>query len=125
MVMATHLMDQMVSWLMPFSPVLALVETPTLMMMSTGPYHLLMASMVTVTFTVQHTIQQHVCQRLLSATGYNLFLVAAHEFGHALGLDHSGDPGALVYTTYSFRYVKPFVLLQYDVYGLQSVSCNP
>ncbi|XP_065117036.1 collagenase 3-like [Paramisgurnus dabryanus] len=50
---------------------------------------------------------------------YNLFLVAAHEFGHSLGLHHSQDPGALMYPNYVNRDVNTFALPQDDVNGIQ------
>lgn len=49
--------------------------------------------------------------------GYSLFLVAAHEFGHALGLDHSTVPEALMYPMYSFTEEHP--LHEDDVRGIQ------
>ncbi|XP_006971033.3 matrix metalloproteinase-9 isoform X1 [Peromyscus maniculatus bairdii] len=49
--------------------------------------------------------------------GYSLFLVAAHEFGHALGLDHSTVPEALMYPMYRFLEGSP--LHEDDVKGIQ------
>ncbi|CAF90586.1 unnamed protein product, partial [Tetraodon nigroviridis] len=56
-----------------------------------------------------------------AATGYVLFLVAAHEFGHSLGLSHSSDPGALMFPIYTHSNPDSFVLPQDDVRGIQSL----
>jgi len=50
---------------------------------------------------------------------FNLFLVAAHEFGHALGMAHSSDPGSLMYPVYS--YGKGYPLSEDDIKGIQSL----
>ncbi len=52
-------------------------------------------------------------------SGYSLFLVAAHEFGHALGLEHSEDPGALMAPMYTFT--KTLRLSDDDVKGIQEL----
>ncbi|XP_061486156.1 matrix metalloproteinase-9 [Rhineura floridana] len=49
--------------------------------------------------------------------GYSIFLVAAHEFGHSLGLEHSSVREALMYPMYT--YLADFHLHPDDVTGIQ------
>ncbi|ROL54181.1 Collagenase 3 [Anabarilius grahami] len=56
-----------------------------------------------------------------SGASYILFLVAAHEFGHSLGLSHSNNPGALMFPTYSFTDPDRFSLHSDDITGIQSM----
>ncbi|XP_061058618.1 neutrophil collagenase isoform X1 [Eubalaena glacialis] len=63
-----------------------------------------------------------------TSRNYNLFLVAAHEFGHSLGLAHSSDPGALMYPNYAFSEPSTYSLPQDDISGIQAIygpSNNP
>nr|XP_028581997.1 stromelysin-1-like [Podarcis muralis] len=58
-------------------------------------------------------------------TGVNLFLVAAHEFGHSLGLRHSGIWGALMFPTYQATDPQNFRLHRDDIEGIQSLYGPP
>ncbi|XP_056140414.1 collagenase 3-like [Lampris incognitus] len=61
-----------------------------------------------------------------SNRGYVLFMVAAHEFGHSLGLSHSTDPGALMYPVYTFRNPDTYALPRDDINGIQYLyGANP
>ncbi|XP_034508810.1 matrix metalloproteinase-18-like [Ailuropoda melanoleuca] len=51
----------------------------------------------------------------------NLFLIAAHEIGHALGLAHSKDPGALMFPFVVNINTNEFQLSQDDINGIQSL----
>ncbi|XP_073730575.1 stromelysin-1-like [Misgurnus anguillicaudatus] len=57
----------------------------------------------------------------LSSQGINLFLVAAHEFGHALGLDHSEDRSALMFKNYQYVNTNGYKLPEDDRLGIQAL----
>ncbi|XP_042343228.1 collagenase 3-like [Plectropomus leopardus] len=57
----------------------------------------------------------------LTQRGVNLLLVAAHEFGHALGLDHSRDRRALMYPTYQYVNTNGYKLPDDDRRGVQAL----
>ncbi|KAJ0063623.1 hypothetical protein NL108_004463 [Boleophthalmus pectinirostris] len=57
----------------------------------------------------------------LTQRGVNLLLVAAHEFGHALGLDHSRDKRALMFPTYQYVNTNGYRLPDDDRRGVQAL----
>ena len=59
--------------------------------------------------------------------GHNLFVVAAHEIGHCLGLTHSQSADSIMYPTYKIELSKQSldVLSQEDIERIQKAYGKP
>ena len=99
------------------------VETGTLMQKNHGPSTQIRVRSDNSTYQlglviVYFNLSSHL-NLPISSSGYNVFQVAAHEFGHSLGLTHSTVEGALMHPYYAgYTPIDEYVLPQDDIDGL-------
>lgn len=60
-----------------------------------------------------------------SYRGTNLFLIAVHELGHSLGLQHSNNPRSIMYPTYRYHDPNTFRLSADDIRNIQYLYGAP
>jgi hypothetical protein len=69
-------------------------------------------------YSIAGDIQFNTGQTFNIGSTYDLFTVAAHEFGHALGLDHSTNSYAVMYASYTN---KKCGLFSDDISGIRAI----